>query len=82
VLVKAGDKAPEEAPAPAAKEVAPAAPAKPILSAEELEKRAAEATRQAELLARQEGQDAGRWDLQHEGCHEHAHEARLHLDVR
>ena len=56
VLVKAGDKAPEEAPAPAAKEVAPAAPAKPILSAEELEKRAAEATRQAELLARQEAE--------------------------
>jgi translation initiation factor IF-2 len=56
VLVKAGDKAPEETPAPAAKEVAPAAPAKPILSAEELEKRAAEATRQAELLARQEAE--------------------------
>ncbi len=54
VLVKAGDKAPEET--PAAKEVAPAAPAKPILSAEELEKRAAEATRQAELLARQEAE--------------------------
>ncbi len=56
VLVKAGDKAPEETPAPAAKEVTPAAPAKPILSAEELEKRAAEATRQAELLARQEAE--------------------------
>ncbi|OZA09840.1 MAG: translation initiation factor IF-2, partial [Polynucleobacter sp. 24-46-87] len=56
VLVKAGDKAPVEAPAPVAKEVAPAAPAKPILSAEELEKRAAEATRQAELLARQEAE--------------------------
>ncbi|MBU3582504.1 translation initiation factor IF-2 [Polynucleobacter sp. 15G-AUS-farblos] len=55
VLVKAGDKAPvvEEAPVKAA---APAAPAKPILSAEELEKRAAEATRQAELLARQEAE--------------------------
>ncbi len=55
VLVKAGDKAPavEEAPV---KEVAPAAPVKPILSAEELEKRAAEATRQAELLARQEAE--------------------------
>jgi translation initiation factor IF-2 len=55
VLVKAGDKAPavEEAPAKAA---APEAPAKPILSAEELEKRAAEATRQAELLARQEAE--------------------------
>ncbi|QWE23281.1 translation initiation factor IF-2 [Polynucleobacter sp. AP-Jannik-300A-C4] len=56
VLVKAGDKAPVEAPAPAAKEVAPTAPVKPILSAEELEKRAAEATRQAELLARQEAE--------------------------
>ncbi len=55
VLVKAGDKAPavEEAPVKAA---APEAPAKPILSAEELEKRAAEATRQAELLARQEAE--------------------------
>jgi translation initiation factor IF-2 len=55
VLVKAGDKAPavEEAPVKAA---ALAAPAKPILSAEELEKRAAEATRQAELLARQEAE--------------------------
>ncbi|MBU3629123.1 translation initiation factor IF-2 [Polynucleobacter sp. AP-Reno-20A-A9] len=56
VLVKAGDKAPEETPVPAAKEVAPAAPAKPIISEEELEKRAAEATRQAELLARQEAE--------------------------
>ncbi|WP_062309987.1 translation initiation factor IF-2 [Polynucleobacter sinensis] len=56
VLVKAGDKAPEADPAPAAKEVVPAAPAKSILSAEELEKRAAEATRQAELLARQEAE--------------------------
>ena len=55
VLVKAGDKAPavEEAPV---KVAAPEAPAKPILSAEELEKRAAEATRQAELLARQEAE--------------------------
>ncbi|QWD80891.1 translation initiation factor IF-2 [Polynucleobacter sp. MWH-S4W17] len=56
VLVKAGDKAPEEIPVPAAKEVAPAAPAKPVISEEELEKRAAEATRQAELLARQEAE--------------------------
>ena len=56
VLVKAGDKAPEETPAPAAKEVAPAESAKPILSAEELEKRAVEVTRQAELLARQEAE--------------------------
>ena len=57
VLVKAGDKAPEpaveEAPAKAA---AKAAPAKPVISEEELEKRAAEATRQAELLARQEAE--------------------------
>ncbi|MFZ4378924.1 MAG: translation initiation factor IF-2 [Polynucleobacter sp.] len=55
VLVKAGDKAPavEEAPVTA---TAPAAPAKSILSVEELEKRAAEATRQAELLARQEAE--------------------------
>lgn len=58
VLVKAGDKAPEAA----AEEVAPAkaavkaAPAKPVISEEELEKRAAEATRQAELLARQEAE--------------------------
>ncbi len=56
VLVKAGEKAPEEAPVQVAKEVAPAASSKPILSAEELEKRAAEATRQAELLARQEAE--------------------------
>lgn len=56
VLVKAGEKAPVEAPAQVAKEAAPVAPAKPILSAEELEKRAAEATRQAELLARQEAE--------------------------
>jgi translation initiation factor IF-2 len=55
VLVKAGDKVPvvEEAPVKAA---TPVASAKPILSAEELEKRAAEATRQAELLARQEAE--------------------------
>ncbi len=58
VLVKAGDKAPEAA----APEVAPAkvetkaAPVKPVISEEELEKRAAEATRQAELLARQEAE--------------------------
>ena len=56
VLVKAGDKAPavEEAPVSTAK--AAPAEAKPILSEEELEKRAAEATRQAELLARQEAE--------------------------
>ena len=56
VLVKAGDKAPEETPVAPVKEVAPAAPAKPIISEQELEKRAAEATRQAELLARQEAE--------------------------
>ena len=56
MLVKAGDKAPEETPAPAAKEAVPAESAKPILSAEELEKRAVEVTRQAELLARQEAE--------------------------
>ncbi|WP_114662127.1 translation initiation factor IF-2 [Polynucleobacter necessarius] len=55
VLVKAGDKSPEAAVnTPAA--TMPAAPAKPILSEEELEKRTAEATRQAELLARQEAE--------------------------
>jgi translation initiation factor IF-2 len=57
VLVKAGETAPapvvEDAPA---KVAAPAAPAKSILSEEELEKRAAEATRQAQLLARQEAE--------------------------
>jgi translation initiation factor IF-2 len=57
VLVKAGEAAPtpvlEEA---SAKVPAPAAPAKSILSEQELEKRAAEATRQAELLARQEAE--------------------------
>ncbi|OWF65971.1 translation initiation factor IF-2 [Polynucleobacter hirudinilacicola] len=55
VLVKAGDKAPAVEAAPA-KAATPAAAAKPILSEEELEKRAAEATRQAELLARQEAE--------------------------
>jgi translation initiation factor IF-2 len=55
VLVKAGDKAPavEEAPVKAATSTASI---KPTLSVEELEKRAAEATRQAELLARQEAE--------------------------
>ncbi|QWD90038.1 translation initiation factor IF-2 [Polynucleobacter sp. MWH-Braz-FAM2G] len=57
VLVKAGDKASEAAPeASPAKAETKAAPAKPIISEEELEKRAAEATRQAELLARQEAE--------------------------
>ncbi len=55
VLVKAGDKAPESVERTAVT-TKPAAPAKPILSEEELEKRAAEATRQAELLARQEAE--------------------------
>ena len=57
VLVKAGDKAPEVTPeATPAKAETKAAPAKPVISEEELEKRAAEATRQAELLARQEAE--------------------------
>ena len=59
VLVKRGDETPAEVEAPvvkAAKAVTPASPAKSILSEEELEKRAAEATRQAELLARQEAE--------------------------
>ena len=58
VLVKRGEEAavadaPVEKPAKAA---TPTAPVKPILSEDELEKRAAEATRQAELLARQEAE--------------------------
>ena len=58
VLVKRGEESPE---APVAEVVpvkveAKASPAKSILSEEELEKRAAEATRQAELLARQEAE--------------------------
>ncbi|AWW46404.1 translation initiation factor IF-2 [Polynucleobacter paneuropaeus] len=55
VLVKGGEAAasPE---AEVAKPVKAAVAAKPILSEEELEKRAAEATRQAELLARQEAE--------------------------
>ena len=58
VLVKAGEKAPEAtAPEPTSAKVATkAAPAKSVISEEELEKRAAEATRQAELLARQEAE--------------------------
>ncbi|WP_071466827.1 translation initiation factor IF-2 [Polynucleobacter asymbioticus] len=57
VLVKRSDEAaaPEVEEAPA-KVIAPTEPVKSILSAEELEKRAAEATRQAELLARQEAE--------------------------
>ncbi len=56
VLVKAGDKAPEPAAEAPAKAAAKTAPVKPVISEEELEKRAAEATRQAELLARQEAE--------------------------
>jgi translation initiation factor IF-2 len=56
VLVKRGDEAAAPEEAPVAKSTKAAAPAKPILSEEELEKRAAEATRQAELLARQEAE--------------------------
>ena len=58
VLVKRGDEAsevPEVEEVPVAV-VAVSAPAKSILSEQELEKRAAEATRQAELLARQEAE--------------------------
>ena len=53
---KALRKAQEKAAKEQAKAEAKAAPAKPIISEEELEKRAAEATRQAELLARQEAE--------------------------
>jgi translation initiation factor IF-2 len=58
VLVKRGEESsaaevPEEKPA---QSTAAAAPGKSILPIEELEKRAAEATRQAELLARQEAE--------------------------
>ena len=55
VLVKRGDESSKEE-APAQEKRVALAPAKPILSEEELEKRAAEATRQAELLARQEAE--------------------------
>ncbi|MDP3621688.1 MAG: translation initiation factor IF-2 [Polynucleobacter sp.] len=56
VLVKRGDESVKEEEAPVVEKTAPVAPAKPIISEEELEKRAAEATRQAELLARQEAE--------------------------
>lgn len=56
VLVKRGDEAAKAEEAPAEEKPAASAPTKPILSEEELEKRAAEATRQAELLARQEAE--------------------------
>jgi translation initiation factor IF-2 len=55
VLVKRGDEA-AQAPEVVVEAPVTAASAKSILSAEELEKRAAEATRQAELLARQEAE--------------------------
>jgi translation initiation factor IF-2 len=55
VLVKRGDEA-AQAPEVVVEVPVTAASAKSILSAEELEKRAAEATRQAELLARQEAE--------------------------
>ncbi len=56
VLVKRSDEAGSPIAETPAKVEKAAAPAKPILSEEELEKRAAEATRQAELLARQEAE--------------------------
>ena len=56
VLVKRSDEAGSPVAETPAKVEKAAAPAKPILSEEELEKRAAEATRQAELLARQEAE--------------------------
>ena len=56
VLVKRSDEAAAPVQEEPAKPAKAAAPAKPILSEEELEKRAAEATRQAELLARQEAE--------------------------
>jgi translation initiation factor IF-2 len=56
VLVKRGDEAAKVEEAPVEDKPAKAAVNKPLLSEEELEKRAAEATRQAELLARQEAE--------------------------
>ncbi|MBU3670707.1 MAG: GTP-binding protein, partial [Polynucleobacter sp.] len=56
VLVKRSDEAGTPAEQVPPKVEKTSAPAKPILSEEELEKRAAEATRQAELLARQEAE--------------------------
>ena len=58
VLVKAGDKVAETPEVEVAPEkvATKAAPVKHAISEEELEKRAAEATRQAELLARQEAE--------------------------
>jgi translation initiation factor IF-2 len=56
VLVKRGEEAATSAAPESTKPAKAATPAKPILTEEELEKRAAEATRQAELLARQEAE--------------------------
>jgi translation initiation factor IF-2 len=56
VLVKRGDEAAKVEEAPAEEKPVAAARTKSILSEEELEKRAAEATRQAELLAHQEAE--------------------------
>lgn len=56
VLVKRGDEAAKPEEVPEAVNPVVTAPSKSILSEEELEKRAAEATRQAELLARQEAE--------------------------
>jgi translation initiation factor IF-2 len=56
VLVKRGDEAAKADEAPVEEKPAVAPATKPLLSEEELEKRAAEATRQAELLARQEAE--------------------------
>lgn len=56
VLVKRGDEAAKAEEAPVEEKPVKEAVSKPLLSEEELEKRAAEATRQAELLARQEAE--------------------------
>jgi translation initiation factor IF-2 len=56
VLVKRGDEAAKAEEVAVEEKPAKAAVNKPLLSEEELEKRAAEATRQAELLARQEAE--------------------------
>jgi translation initiation factor IF-2 len=56
VLVKRGDEATKAEEAPVEEKPLASTPTKPILSEEELEKRAAEATRQAELLAHQEAE--------------------------
>ena len=56
VLVKRGDEVAKVDESPVEEKPVAAPANKPLLSAEELEKRAAEATRQAELLARQEAE--------------------------